>query len=116
MNSRIVRIAVVVSIAAGLTSTLSAQESCTDIDTPTTCFQKFNPPTMSTKQAKDQAKDHAQSDTQKMVAVANTGATTLSSPSATALKDFLSFFAASVDSATVSEKGNALTLDWNLPF
>src|SRR5262249_48116528 len=85
---------------------LSAQTSpsCTATDTPASCFAKFI------------SQEKAASDTKKEVATANTGATTLSSPSSTALKDFLSFFAASVDSATVSEKGNALTLDWNLPF
>ena len=103
---------VIALVIASCAVSLSAQTSptCTEADTPLSCFDKFMAPEKAAKETQ------ATNATQKEVATANTGATTLSSPSSTALKDFLSFFAASVDSAVVSEKGNALTLDWNLPF
>ena len=44
MKSRIARAAAIALAIAGWTLTLSAQESCTESDTPVTCFQKFNPP------------------------------------------------------------------------
>jgi hypothetical protein len=84
------------------------QPVCTASDTLLSCYQKFNPPPPPKPQVENAA--------DALVKKANTGATTLDGVSATALKDFLSIFAASVDSATVSEKGNAITFDWNLPF
>jgi hypothetical protein len=85
-----------------LLSSGAAGQQCTPDDTPLTCWRKFNSVAAKTAQ---------------MVATTNTGtptATTLAS--ATALRDFLSFFSAGVDTGKVTENGTSVTLDWNIPF
>jgi hypothetical protein len=85
-----------------LLSSGAAGQQCTPDDTPLTCWLKFNSVTAITAQK---------------VAATNTGtptATTLAT--GTALRDFLSFFAAGVDTGKVTESGTTVTLDWNIPF
>ncbi|MEA2165227.1 MAG: hypothetical protein QOK37_3354 [Thermoanaerobaculia bacterium] len=89
------------SLALFAASSAVAQQ-CTSSDTTVTCFRKYNPLAAATAQS---------------VATTNTGtptATTLAT--ATALRDFLSFFSAGVDAGTVIENGTSVTLDWNFPF
>jgi hypothetical protein len=92
-----------VAIASGVAAQQQTP-TCDANDTPVTCLNKFLP---SVAAATEQ--------TLSQVAAANTGVTNLVSPSTSALKDFLSAFSASVESATVTESGNAITLDTNLP-
>jgi hypothetical protein len=68
------------------------------------CWQRFNP---------DVAGKIA---TAKKVATANTGIPGITQPNASSVRDFLNLFTAAVETATVSEGNNALTLDWNIPF
>jgi hypothetical protein len=85
-----------------LLSSGAAAQQCTPDDTPILCWRRFN-------SVKAKAADK--------VAKTNTGtptATTLAT--ATALRDFLSFFAAGVDTGKVTENGTSVTLDWNVPF
>ena len=48
------------------------------------------------------------------VAKEATGVPAVNADAGNSLRDFLSFFAAAVETATLSEKDDALTLDWNL--
>jgi hypothetical protein len=89
------------SLALFAASSAAAQR-CTPDDTTVTCFRRYNP--LADAAAKE-------------VGTTNTGtptATTLAT--ATALRDFLSFFSAGVDAGTVIENSTSVTLDWNLPF
>lgn len=106
--------AIVLVILASVPHVYAQTKACDQTDTPLSCWLKFNPELPDdAKAAANKAKQDA---TKNAVAEANTGNTAVTSTTATALKDFLSVFAASVDSAAVSEKGNAVTFDWNLPF
>lgn len=85
-----------------LLSSGAAGQHCTPDDTPLICWRRFNSVAAKTAQ---------------MVATTNTGtptATTLAT--ATALRDFLSFFSAGVDTGKLTENGTSVTLDWNIPF
>lgn len=96
-----------------LAMTMSAQDAtktCDANDTPVTCWNKFVPAVAVATTAAPTAEE-----TQRQVAAANTGLTNLTSPSGSALKDFLSAFSASVESSTLTNNGNTLTLDTNLP-
>ncbi|MFL6246032.1 MAG: hypothetical protein ACJ74H_08415 [Thermoanaerobaculia bacterium] len=84
-------------------------QTCSRTDSWTSCWGKFNPPpTVVATAETDKAKED--------VAEAVTGLTNLVSPGESSLKDFLSLFAASMESATTSEQGNAFAFDWNPRF
>jgi hypothetical protein len=84
--------------------------TCTAADTPVSCWNKFVP-TVAPSDTPATTQDQVQDD----VTTANTGVTNLVSPSGSALKDFLSVFSASLESSTVTNNGNTVTLDTNLP-
>jgi hypothetical protein len=88
---------------------------CTVDMTPQQCFDKF--PTAHLATSKDKAaSDEMVAVGNKKMATTNTGTQSLVSPAGSAVRDFLALFAASVDSATLNESSQAVTLDWNLPF
>jgi hypothetical protein len=87
-------------------------QQCQLSDTPLECWARFNPaPTIEPTAAADASADVAQ----KVVADANTGITSIVSPSESALKDFLSLLSASLESATLKDSGQTLTFDYNPP-
>lgn len=86
-------------------------QQCTQQDTILTCWQRFVPPAPAL--TAQQQTTVATAATQQSVAAANTGLTNLLSPSDSALKDFLTLFTASLESATLNDSGQALTFDWN---
>jgi hypothetical protein len=95
------RLIFLTSLALFAASSANAQQ-CTSADTPLTCYRKYNP--LATAVAQD-------------VATTNTGSPTATTQAtATALRDFLSFFSAGVDAGTVIENATSVTLDWNFPF
>jgi hypothetical protein len=78
---------------------------CTPSDSPEQCWARYNPP--STDPVPDAA---------ERVARTNTGVPGLTQPTGSSLHDFLSLFSAGLQTATVTESQNAVTLDWNVPF
>jgi hypothetical protein len=85
---------------------LQAQE-CSEKDTPLTCWAKFNPDVAAA----------AETAAGEKIAKTNTGTPSAATDSAaTALRDFLSIFAAGVETGKVTENGNTVTLDWNTRF
>jgi hypothetical protein len=78
-------------------------QTCIATDTPSTCWNKFNPTTTSTNAVAT------------TVATTNTGSPNLSSITNTTLRDFLSVFTAAVSTSTLTEDNGAFTLDYNLP-
>lgn len=79
---------------------------CDETDTPLSCWLKYNPaPQEAAAQAADTAED--------TVVTANTGLSSLASPSSTALKDFLSLLSASIESSSLTTGGQAFTFDYN---
>jgi hypothetical protein len=79
---------------------------CAETDTPLSCWLKYNPaPQEAAAQAADTAQD--------TVRDANTGVSSLLSPSSTALKDFLSILSTSIESSTLATGGQAFTFDYN---
>jgi hypothetical protein len=85
-------------------STASAQQ-CDPEKPLLDCWHLFNPPIVGTDEA-----------VQERIATTNTAVPGMTLPNGTSLRDFLNFFAASVETATVTEGENAVTLDWNIPF
>lgn len=84
-----------------LAAPVIAQE-CTRDDTISTCLDRFVPP------------PDAEAETaEDVAATAATGLTNSSSPAESSLKDFLSILAASMETATTSQQGQAFTFDWN---
>jgi hypothetical protein len=82
--------------------TSAVAQQCTPDDTPLTCWRKFNSVAAKTAQ---------------QVSTTNTGTPSATTQAtATALRDFLSFFSAGVDTGTVTENATSVTLDWNIPF
>ena len=99
------RYAFVVILAAVLATPAFAQK-CEPTDTISTCIDKFVV----------QGEAATEAETADTAAAATTGLTNVVSPAESSLKDFLSLLAASLESATSSEKGQAYTFDWNPPF
>lgn len=85
------------------------QPTCVETDTPNDCWKKFVPAVTVVETPATAA------EMESTVMAANTGVSNLVSPSGSALKDFLSMFSASIESATVTETGNTVTLESNLP-
>jgi hypothetical protein len=81
------------------------QPPCQPDDTVRQCWQRYNP-----QLAAAAASVNAE------VSTANTGMPGVTSATGSSLKDFLSLFSAAVQTATVTENDEALTLDWNVPF
>jgi hypothetical protein len=86
-------------------------KTCTSSDSPISCWLKFVPAVA----VQQPAPGATESATQETVAAANTGLSNLVSPSTSSLKDFLSVLSASIESSSLSNDGNALTFDTNLP-
>ncbi|MEA2488855.1 MAG: hypothetical protein QOH21_647 [Acidobacteriota bacterium] len=106
------RILLPLLLASSLIAAVPAQaQQCTQADTVLTCWQRFVPPVPALTPAQQQTA--ATTATQQTVAAANTGITTLTSPADSAIKDFLTLFTASLESATLQDSGEALTFDWN---
>ena len=90
-------------LAVLLITVPAAAQTCVPTDTPTTCWNKFNPVTTSTAAVAT------------TVATTNTGSANLSSITNTTLRDFLSVFTAVVSTSTLTDNNGAFTLDYNLP-
>lgn len=101
------------ALALFIVPSLSAQE-CKPSDTIAECWGKFNP--LPTAAATEAAATADAENTEDTTAAAPTGITNVASPSESSLKDFLSLLAASMESATSSEEGQAFTFDWNPPI
>lgn len=95
-----------VALTALLAAPLVAQE-CDRNDTLSTCLDKFVPPVA------EADADAAAERSEDATASAATGLTNAASPAESSLKDFLSLLAASLETATTSEQGQAFTFDWN---
>lgn len=103
--------AVRVALAALFLFALPAvAQECERTDTPGSCLNKFIPPV-----AGDTAEE-AEEQTETATETAATGITNTASPAESSLKDFLTLLAASMESATTSEEGQAFTFDWNPPL
>lgn len=90
----------VTSVAIFLCAFGVAAQQCTKEDTTQTCWDRINPT--------------LKAETEKAVAKTNTGTpTATTSATANALRDFLSVFAAGIDTGGVTENGTSVTLDWN---
>lgn len=89
-------------------SALGAQEVCSDQDTVSGCFTRIYQGTKVEAVAADLAKKDVEKKT--------TGADSFASDLSSSIKNFLPLFGAFVESQTLSEDGNTLTLDLNLPF
>jgi hypothetical protein len=89
-----------------------AQESvkCSAVDTISSCLDRFVPQDTAARQ------EQAEERTEDTTATAVTGLTNIASPAESSLKDFLSLLAASLESATSAQQGQAFTFDWNPPF
>jgi hypothetical protein len=101
-------------LAATLTLTAAAAhaQQCKPTDTVLACWMRFNPAAGSDVPGNTPV----ESATQATVTAANTGVSSLVSPSGSAVKDFMSLFSASIESASLTSSGQALTLDYNPPF
>lgn len=101
--------AFLLTLALAFTAAAQQQQTCVATDTPQQCWNKFVPAvTVVVPPA-------TASDMESEAMSANTGISNLTSPSGSALKDFLSMFSASIESATVTESSNTVTLESNLP-
>lgn len=108
MKTRIILLLIVIVL---LPLTSSAQQ-CKLTDTVVGCWMRFNPAAGTDVNEKTPA----EADAQKDVAAANTGISSLVSPSGSAVKDFLSLLSMSLESSTLTSKGQAFTFDYNPPF
>src|ERR1700674_1532863 len=94
----------ILAIAAGLASfSLSAEEQhCLPVDTPRQCVARLVA--------------EARMAAEALAAAANTGVQTVGSPARSAVKDFLSTLSTQFDGAPLlKDRGDALTVDFNLP-
>ena len=87
-------------------------QQCELTDKVVDCWMRFNPAAGSDVTQKTPA----EAETQKTVAAANTGISSLVSPSGSAVKDFLSLLSASLESSSLTSNGQALTFDYNPPL
>ncbi len=106
-------ICALVCLSFAITLAAEAQQ-CGPGDSPLTCWRKFVPD-LATPQGQKAVTDTAAAATQAATAAANTGISNLVSPSGSALKDFLSLLSASLESSSLTDSGNALTFDANVP-
>ena len=91
-----------VSLSLMVIASSAVAQQCTPDDTLLICWRRFNSVVAKTAQS---------------VATTNTGTPSATTQAtATALRDFLSFFSAGIDSGTVVENATSVTLDWNIPF
>ena len=105
-------------LALSLVCAVAAAQECQLSDTALGCWTRYNPVSGSalTQAQVDAAAQQSEAATQKSVAAANTGISSLVSPSASSVKDFLSLISASVESASLTSSGQAVTLDYNPPI
>jgi hypothetical protein len=96
-------------LCAAIAGAQQQQPPCVPSDTIEQCWQRYNPPLAMATAA-------AASAVNAEVATANTGMPAMTLPTGSSLKDFLSLFNAAVQTATVTENDEAVTLDWNVPF
>lgn len=90
-------------------------QTCEPNETIAQCMAKFVP-AVSGDDTSDDAVDADAEKTEAATATAATGITNITSASESSLKDFLTLFAASLETATTSEEGQAFTFDWNPKF
>jgi hypothetical protein len=88
-------------------------QECERSDSAVQCLNKFNPPVAGDTDATPAAAEAA---TEAATETAVTGITNTASPAESSLKDFLSLLAASLESATSAQDGQAFTFDWNPPL
>jgi hypothetical protein len=84
------------SLALAFLVTVSLCGQCIDADTANECWQRFLPA--------------------PSAAGINTGVSGASTPTASALQDFLSIFAMTFDTASVNSSATAVALDWRVPL
>jgi hypothetical protein len=101
-------------LCALLIATPLAAQECKPTDSVGACWALFNPPPTEASEAAEATADTEA--TEDATATAATGITNTASPAESSLKDFLSLLAASMESATSSEQGQAFTFDWNPPI
>jgi hypothetical protein len=87
-------------------------QQCKLTDTVVDCWMRFNPAAGTDVTEKTPA----EADAQKVVTASNTGISSLVSPSGSAVKDFLSLLSGSLESSSLTSKGQAFTFDYNPPF
>jgi hypothetical protein len=95
-----------------MTAAAAHAQQCQPTDTVLACWMRFNPAAGADVPANTQT----ETNTQRTVTAANTGLSTVVSPSGSALKDFMSILSASLQSSSLTSGGQALTLDYNPPF
>jgi len=79
------------------------------------CLDELAPSTLqAVERATAAATERAAASEQADVSREATGSPAIESAAGNALRDFLSIFAAAVQTANLSEEGDALTLDWNM--
>jgi hypothetical protein len=83
------------------------ETACPDDMKIMTCYNQIVGTTLRAAEEKEETKE---------VAAETTGVPAIEADAGNSLRDFLSFFAAAVQTATLSEKDDAITLDWNLRF
>lgn len=87
-------------------------QTCEQNETIGQCMAKFVPP-VSGDDTSEAAVDADAEKTEDATASAATGITNVVSASESSLKDFLTLFAATLETATTSQQGQAFTFDWN---
>ena len=90
----------------------SLAQTCEQNETIAQCMAKFVP-AVSGDETSDAAADADAEKSEDAAATAATGLTNVTSASESPLKDFLTLFAASLETATTAEEGQAFTFDWN---
>ncbi|HEY6137116.1 MAG TPA: hypothetical protein VI670_05065 [Thermoanaerobaculia bacterium] len=93
------------------------EEHCQPTDSLLKCMHRFVPalPSDDAKQQQDAAAQTA-SNMQKDLSTANTGISSLASPSQSSLKDFLSLLSAFAEKGTGQDNATPITLDYNIPI
>ncbi len=104
-NAMLLLLAFAAAGAAAQDSTTSTSQ-CQLSDTPVQCYNRYVP-------AIPDVPATVETMVQSNVTTANTGLSSLVSPSGSALKDFLSVLSGSLDIGTLSQNGQTMTFDWN---
>src|SRR5258708_18921069 len=116
-EAHVKRIAYVLVLFFALPKVMLAEEHCLPSETIRQCYHHFVPILPKEAQADAEAASAKVANaTQKTVAAANTGISSLVSPSQSASKDFLSLLSAALEAAAQGNDAKPVTLAYNIPI